>query len=345
MKSILFSFIILFPTLFSCKTKTEKNSITITPSFYHWKTVFSPSDMEVRKLDSLSVKKLYCKFFDVEWNKKKNSITPTAVFKISNKPSLNKFQIVPTIFITNECLYNLKAGKETELAQNIAKLYRSTAKQLGAKPVKEIQIDCDWTEATKDKYFLLLAALKQEIAVQVWSATIRLHQIKFMSKTGVPPIDRGMLMCYNMGNLRDASAGNSIIEIEELKNYTDNISLYPLPLDVAYPLFEWAVLFRKGNFKGLLQHLPDNFFSSAIFSSVINGYKVNKDTSIAGASFLKDDFIRIEKSDLPTVKKANNIIKSLIKNDTYAVSFYHLDSIILDKFPINELKNIYGNNP
>ncbi|MEZ4901823.1 MAG: hypothetical protein R2822_08725 [Spirosomataceae bacterium] len=50
---------------------------------------------------------------------------------------------------------------------------------------KEVQIDCDWTVATKAKYFRLLQQISALLPPSViLSATIRLHQIKFYRTTG-----------------------------------------------------------------------------------------------------------------------------------------------------------------
>ena len=66
------------------------------------------------------------------------------------------------------------------------------------------------------------------------SATIRLHQLKFIGESGIPPVDKGLLMCYNMGDLHRLRISNSILETAELKKYIKQLSVYPLKLDVAF---------------------------------------------------------------------------------------------------------------
>ena len=62
---------------------------------------------------------------------------------------------------------------------------------------QEIQIDCDWTKSTKDKYFYLLKKIK-ELSKKEISCTLRLYPYKYPEIMGVPPVDKAMLMCYNL---------------------------------------------------------------------------------------------------------------------------------------------------
>ena len=85
---------------------------------------------------------------------------------------------------------------------------------------KELQIDCDWTESTRDKYFHLLSTLRNELErnKQIISATIRLHQVKYAAITGIPPVHRGMLMYYNMGKI-NATDNNSVYDKKIAEKY------------------------------------------------------------------------------------------------------------------------------
>jgi hypothetical protein len=99
------------------------------------------------------------------------------------------------VFITQE---PLKSGAEslTDLATNISTLLSAIAADSNLQLSAEVQIDCDWTAATRDNYFALLKKLKQQPFFQkkTLSTTIRLHQVKFVSQTDVPPADKGLLM-------------------------------------------------------------------------------------------------------------------------------------------------------
>ena len=85
----------------------------------------------------------------------------------------------------------------------------------------------------------MLEAFKKEYRYQL-SATIRLHQVKYREETGVPPVDYGVLMYYNMGHI-SAMGANSIYDRSTALRYLGKLREYPLPLDIALPMFAWGV--------------------------------------------------------------------------------------------------------
>lgn len=122
--------------------------------------------------------------------------------------------------------------------------------------VKEIQIDCDWTASTQEAYFKFLHILKEKAKdkqIQL-SATIRLHQLSMTP----PPVDRGILMMYNTGDVKQLSCQKPILDMKDVAPYIQHLGSYPLPLSAAYPLFSWRVLFREGKFVGIM-HADDDF--------------------------------------------------------------------------------------
>lgn len=298
------------------------------------------SSFEQGKLDSLRVKLLYIKFFDVDWDEITEQPIPVARLQITNFQKEN-YSIVPTIFITNECIQKIDLAQVAILADNINKLIRNIINTNRFNSIREIQLDCDWTASTQRNYFLLLEKIKMHWPNTAISCTIRLHQIKFISKTGVPPVKKGLLMCYNMGNLKNAATQNSILETAELEKYISNLSSYPLPLDIALPLFDWKVLFRNNAYAGLVENLPDSFINNIAIKKD-NRLIILRDTTIAGYSLKKDDVLRVEESSYAEIISAAKSISRQLKNDSLTVSLYHLDSLILKKYKIDELEDIYG---
>ena len=327
-------------TFFSCNEKKEDRQIE--RSFYYWKSVLNLTGFEKQRLDSLKVKTIYLKFFDVDWDEAAKKPMPVAKMKATNYKLQGGFQIIPTVFITNACIQKIDSSQVTELAENMYSLILEIRNAHGFDSIPEIQIDCDWTAASKEKYFLLLNNIKQKITNIKLSCTIRLHQIKYIAKTGVPPVDRGLLMCYNMGNLKDPATKNSILETAELKKYIGNLSNYSLPLDVAFPLFDWKVLYRNNFYTGLIQNLPDTLFSNSFSAKTGNRYQVLKDTLLQGYDLRKGDMIRDEQSDIKELLAAANEISKHLKNTQPRVSLYHLDSLILSKYATHELESIYN---
>jgi len=336
-----FKLFLLLPLFvqFSCNEKKEEHKIE--PAFYYWKSSFLLSDFEKRKLDSIKVKVLYIKFFDVDWDEATTQTIPKALIRFQDS-TYQSYQIIPTVFITNECFKNIETNQVPALAEKIKQLIAQLIANNSIKQVAEIQMDCDWTEATKEKYFSFLTEFKKRNSSTLLSATIRLHQVKFITKSGVPPVDKGLLMCYNMGNLKNPATKNSIIEAAELKKYTGNLDNYTLPLDVALPLFDWKVLFRANEYRGLIQHLPDSVFAGELFKKTFNNYEVLKDSLLQGYELKKGDFLRNEESLYKEIIAVTNELNSKLKNTTRRVSLYHLDSITLSKFSTHELESIFN---
>lgn len=334
------SILLMLCFFYSCKEKKEARQIT--PAFYYWKSVLNLTNFENQKLDSLKVKTIYLKFFDVDWDEAAKKPVPVAKLQTTNADQLKGFSIIPTIFITNECIQKIDSSQTKPLAGSVMQLLRSMINETDFDSIPEVQIDCDWTESTRDRYFDILKNIKGLKPNAKLSATIRLHQIKFLAKTGIPPVDRGLLMCYNMGNLKNPATKNSIIETEELKKYTSNLSSYPLPLDVAFPLFNWKVLYRDNAYKGLIEGLTDEALSGSFCNKTGNRYQVLKDTLLQGYDLRKGDMIRDEQSDIKEVLSAAAVIGSQLKNTPLRVSLYHLDSLILSKYSTHELESIYN---
>jgi hypothetical protein len=325
--------------LFSCNEKAEVNNVE--RAFYYWKSVVKLTDFELKRLDSLNVQTIYLKFFDVDWEPSSRQAIPVAKMQVQDKRLLQQYNIIPTVFITNECIQQIDSLQSIALAGKINGLIKDLCTVNQINPIKEIQIDCDWTASTAKKYFALLKTIRRLSQTNL-SATIRLHQIKFFSKTGVPPVNRGLLMCYNMGNLKNPATKNSIIETAELKKYTANLSNYPLQLDIAFPLFEWKVLFRDNIYKGLIENLQDDIFTPAFSSKKNDRIEILKDTLLAGYDLKKGDALRTEESDVSTILDAAKEINQHLKNTHQRVSLYHLDSVTLKKYSTHDLESIYN---
>jgi hypothetical protein len=320
--------------LSSC-TSSKKE---ITPAFYHWQTNFFLTQSEKDYLQNFSVKKLYVKFFDVDWNGKMQEPLPVAEV-ILDTTDLEKIEIIPTIFITNRSLKNYPLEKMDLLGRNILEKIFSIKKN-----VREIQIDCDWSETTEEKYFQLLRFFKKEIQTKniQLSATIRLHQIKYFKRTGVPPVDRGMLMFYNVDNVKDYKTKNSILDLEVAKKYFFNFENYPLELDVVLPIFSWGVLYRGGGMMKLINNLRADDMADDLFFLRTDElhFEVIKSTYLHGRYLYEGDIIRLETVPLETLKMSAELLNSKIKNPNVTISFYHLDTTTIKHYPYENLEEV-----
>lgn len=329
-------YICLGVLLFSC-TKREKTQ----RAFYFWKSAWEINAYEEQMLDSLHTSKVYVKLFDVTWNPQKASANPAA--KLTLKDSLSsKYQYVPVVYITNEALLKTTAAEIPGLALKIHELTQLITNKINL-TYSEIQFDCDWSDLSKENYFLLLAELRKQYKKPVvFSATIRLHQIKYYKRTGIPPVDRGMLMYYNMGKVGDLRSVNSIYNKTDAEKYTDHISDYPLPCDVALPIFRWGVLFQHGKIAALINLLTEKDLIEAGFTKNSNGYySPPKAMYFKGYYLEPDNLIRLEEITPALAMEAAQLVAKEIPHHDITVSLYHLEPEYLKAYGKENLEKIY----
>ncbi len=351
--SLLFAVTSLLLFLNGCKVKQTANHID--RAFYFWKSTLELSTKEATSLQQLAITKLYVKLFDVDWDAEKQMPQPIARVEIDSAAVvfLQKLtiEIIPVVFISNESLQTVDSLAIPELAQKITALAAIIQQKEKLFAYSEFQMDCDWNLTTKSKYFLLLEEVKKQMKQSVHSfaadaklsVTIRLHQIKYRSKTGVPNVDRGLLMCYNMGNLKNPSTKNSILEFEEMKKYLGSLDKYPIELDIAFPLFEWHVLYSKNVYKGIISTIKEGELKNC-GTRRGNRFTFSIDTTINNITFRKDDLLRTEESGKEEILRCINLLQKKLNrsNQIFTVSFFHLDELILNKHPNHELEVFYN---
>lgn len=315
---------------FSACTKVTPR--VIIPAFYHWKTNLSIDSFATTNLDSLKVEKLYVKFFDVDWSSPNGEAIPNATL-IANDFGIEQ-EIIPTIFITNRTFLRADKTAQELLPKRTAQKIKTISKKYGIPTPKEIQFDCDWSEKTRVAFFNFIKNFRKEVdaSIQI-SSTIRLHQVKYFEKTGVPPVDKGMLMFYNMSDLDDWETENSILDLSEAEKYFKNFDKYPLPLDIALPAYSWAVLFRNGK---LIKLIPDVKESELSQFELLKDkrYQVKESTYFNGHYLYENDWIRYENIEPETLLKAANRLAEVIENPNLTVSFYHLGNHSFDDLSI-----------
>lgn len=316
----------------------QKNKPAAT-AFYFWQQDFNLTESEQNWVDSLSIDKMYIKYFDVVWDAATKQAKPVAVVnfnKTCSKP------VVPVVYITNEVFKKTEKMNIEKLYQNITKLLLEICNNL--KP-KEIQFDCDWSDNTAEKYFKFLRLFKADLRFNdvLLSTTIRLHQVKYKSRTGIPPADIGMLMFYNMGKLKNFETTNSIFNTNDAAKYVDFIDDYPLPLDYALPVFGWSVYFRNGKSLGILNDTYDTTLDtmSGFKQLAAKRYLVTKDQLYRGIYLKINDVIRTEFVDATLALQAANILKKSASHQPQTVALFHLNNRLLNTYEISDIKNLF----
>lgn len=321
-KKILF---LLFTLLIFNSCNQEKKPVV---SFYYWKTIFKLSSLEKEILKENNVSKLYIRYFDIDVNSKTNQVFPVAPIHFTENPT--QFSIVPVVYIKNNVMLN----KSVNLSELVTKT-SDYIQQINAKnniTIQEIQIDCDWTLASRERFLEFMELFKKSNNTLL-SATIRLHQVKYFEKTKIPNVDKGVLMYYNMGKIGPNSL-NSIYDKSVAKNYLKSLKKYPLKLNVALPIFSWAVHTRNGGVIGLKNKINSadlkkdaNFVQKGenYFQVVNNNYK----NSIF---YKKNDFLKIEAvSQEKLMEMAHDLHKNLAENPEEII-FYDLDQFNIQQY-------------
>jgi len=312
---------------------------------------------------------MYMRFFDVGWNPYDKQAEPIAtLWDLSDET--NRINITPSVYITNDVLLQSTRPQLAELAQKINKRVTHILKTSKEKTLRyvlykyglqdeekdacekeeaqifngrfnEILIDCDWTVKSKDNYFYLLGEIKKQMPEYLLSATIRLWQYRDYETAGIPPVNRGLLMCYNMSNPTSYDNENSIGSSKIMKRYINNDN-YPLKLDAALPIFNWALVFRGGKFKGIL---PDDYYTlkNKAFKKISeNNYVLQNDITIEGTYYRNGDEIRLEQVSDDEMKKMIAILKNNVDLEGSRVTFFSWNENYINCYGINAISGYYS---
>lgn len=209
----------------------------------------------------------------------------------------------------------------------------------------EIQIDCDWTAKTREKFFYFLKKIKSHFPEKTISCTLRLWQFNNSKKAGIPPVDRCMLMCYSVGSPKKYNSKNSISNADDLKTYLHR-SKYPLPLDIALPVYSWGVLYHNGEFKGLLRNVDTDAINKDTLNLKLkskNLYGFINDTIIENTYVRFGDELKIEKVDAEELQKIIDLIDSRIylANDA-RIAFFSWDTTYIKQYGIKNFEKYYS---
>ncbi|UKN01793.1 hypothetical protein K6119_18885 [Paracrocinitomix mangrovi] len=315
-----FSIYIFLLFLFACQSGTKDTSDKeVERGFYHWKTEVDFSQNQIDFLEEINASVLYVKYFDLVWNGEE--VRPAAYVDFKTEV---KQPIVPTVFITTDVFQNIDSSE----IRNIAIKTHKTIYSLNpdGNEIDEIQFDCDWTPSIKDKYFLFLKEFQAIHQGQI-SATIRLYQYKYPDLSGVPPVDKGMLMYYNMGDFKSYSETNSILNNEIGKQYL-GFGTYPIKLDVGLPNFKWSLLFREGEFFQICPDFTENQLKNndLFMQKMENTYIFKADTVLFNTYFRFGDELRFENCDQEELIKAANLLNNELSQDSIRVLIYDLQA-------------------
>ena len=321
--------------LFSgCTGKTS-----VTPAFYVWKSKLSAKDVDSSYLSRLQAGKLYLRMFDVD--DKGNEALPMAEYSPDtvNIPGT----VVPVIFITNRTFLKCTPAEVNTLAEKCIKKIDEMYMLHFNKLPQEYQFDCDWTEKSREAYFKFLESVSKLKPEATTSCTIRLHQIKYKSRTGVPPVGKGILMYYASSEPTDFDSPNTILNNKEASLYIEQVHSYPLHLDIALPLYSWGIV--KNTFakikliNGACE--ADISLHPEYYRKEGNGvYEILQSHYLRGMWINKGYKLKIEEVSPKVLHEAAMTLQKKLRREDREIIFYHLDNDITKRYSAEKLQNI-----
>ncbi|MBE9599302.1 hypothetical protein [Pedobacter sp. MC2016-24] len=320
----------------SCTKNSQSNT-----AYYYWKQNFKLNAAQTELLEKTGNNKLYIRFFDIKWNTKTKLPYPEAI--VNFQTTTPGRHITPVIFITNQTFEKLSPAGIDSLVRNSNQLLEQLARKNHI-VYQAIQIDCDWTLSTKATYFSFLKQLRT-ISKKKLEATIRLHQIKYQFKTGVPPVDRGTLMFYNMGKLSaDPKTPNSIYNTKDAAAYIGTLNQYLLPLDVALPVFSWSLQIRSGKIIQVYAKIGVAELENKMrYKPTVNEnvYEAIDNFFTAGVYVKTGDLFKLEESTPQLLQQAAQQLSTHLNTDTTrTIIYYELGNLNLSAFKAKDFQEI-----
>lgn len=324
--------------LMGCDVKREVNK-PIGGSIYHWKSTYDPDSTSLEKLDQLKICKQYIRFFDVDRDKESGEAVPRSIVRFRKHPA---GEVVPVVYLTNRTFKDLNPEKVKKLASNTIIKINEIA-DLNKLNYKSLQLDCDWSRSTKEAYFNFLKEIQKALPGVSVSATLRLHQIKFMEQTGVPPVDRTTLMLYNVGDWTNPLTQNSLFDPQIIDQYIYRIPEYPLPIDIALPIFQQTLVYRNDKLYTFLKNKPYAAVSEAVNlkpQKKAETYVCEENCRFLNISFRKGDVFRFESVNFDQLERVNDAVLQRLHNNDAELVLYHLDKFALSQFSQNQLREL-----
>jgi hypothetical protein len=357
----LFFIVFLALLVTSCKDRI------IHRSYYFWRntTYLQPEEKEF--LEQNNIKRLYFKIMDVDWSDAINAY-PVSInypedmaFSVTRHDSI-PIEIVPVVFITNKTFAEIDSAEIPALVDKILRkcLFsydevdrvaeesrnRYAFEQPPPFRPSEIQFDCDWTVSTAKKYFYFLQCVNKQLYSRncIVSATIRLHQFKYPGKTGVPPVNRGMLMVYNISDVAKYSSVNSIFDKQSAGRYFTGTKKYPLPLDMALAAYSWSIIYRHKKLYQVENSLTEDIIRTCTFLKPTgnNFYAVTKDTVFNDLYLRPGDEIKLERINEATLMQAAQLARKALNTDSLNISLFELSSSEIKNYSHETIEQVYN---
>ncbi|MCU0328216.1 MAG: hypothetical protein MUE53_04425 [Chitinophagales bacterium] len=309
--------------------------------FYYFRTMLSSDSSEILAFQQYKVQRLITKYFDIKVLD--GAIYPEAKLQVSNNflqfQKRQNIDIVPLIYIQQQVFQSPILNLDS-LSTKVSRLIQKIDSVNEFNVNKILHIDCDWTPSTQKPFFEFLSLLQAKTNYKT-HVTLRLHQIKYHEKTGIPPADSFVLMFYNFGNL-GIKEKNSIFNTEDYQKYITSLKYYPKPLQIAMPVFSWWLRYRDGQLISLISsaQLPIDSIKANTKSLSNDEFIFEKEKIMLNFVFQTDEILKLEKIPIDDLRQASQDLKSQYAKGFQRVYWYELNPEYLKSYDITFLNNI-----
>ncbi|MBW7857860.1 MAG: hypothetical protein H3C43_06145 [Leptonema sp. (in: Bacteria)] len=307
---------------------------------YYWRTSFNVNIENVIELNTLQVSRLYVRIFDVD--SQNNRFYPVAPLRVES-PFPKGFTFVPVIYITPFALRGLNSANAIPLADTILKTLQEFRTEQNWPDYSELQLDADWSITNEEPYFELLQHVRKQLNLmgKQLSCTIRLHQLGSVN----PPVDRQLIMIYNIDSLTNANASKTILNSKLAKKYIGDKLRHHGQIDIALPIYTWLSHFHGHRFLGLINGVAEYDLKKAPVKKLRNGwFEAEKSFRLGGRKIPKGDLLRFEDSLADSVDMANWLQEKIdipqLQNSNMIL--FHYDSTLFSDRRKPSIKKIYS---
>ena len=308
---------------------------SLSAGIYYWKTVFRLTEWDRNWMREHGIGRLYLRLFDVDMDRDCTEPMPVPIATTRFAGTVPEgIEVVPVVYITVSAL---REGGLCNYDTLCYKRIMAMTKRNGLGPVREIQLDCDWTATTQDDYFRFCSRMRGLAARDSirLSVTVRLHQLR----TDVPPADRAVLMLYNTGSLYSTQTTNSILSASDAAPWLSRKISYPLPLSFAYPAYGWGILLRNGQFAAILHHTDFSDPARYRCDSACH-YTVTRSHWLEQKQLVPGDVIRLEIAGMDETARVKAMAVASLGRPAGNI-VYHLDSLGLSEYTKADINALY----
>lgn len=328
--------------VFSC-SDSPSNDDRWTRSMFYWKTVFTVDSAEREVMNTLNISHVYVRYLDVDGYGLEDAV-PRQPLSLHGPLRVDGLEIVPTVFLTPSVFRSASPADTTKLEQLALRLrnfmYEVDSavfvyQGLTPRPqVRRVLVDYDWTPSTSKTYFAFLRILANVMDSTEVECTVRLWQYRHTSQAGIPPVQRAVLMCYNMDDYADPWTENAVATPNLLRSYVKESSAqaYPLDLDLALPLYRQSVLFTEDRYSSpniLQTNLP------------IGRHTFQHDTVIGSTHLPNRSVIRVDGATAEVLVDMHQHLRNTVpRGRVVGVSLFSLDTAEINRVGIRNLQRV-----